>query len=30
LTEHENMKNNGWARIWDCGTIKWVYSKNNS
>jgi hypothetical protein len=23
LTEWENMKNNGWDRIWDCGSIKY-------
>ena len=23
LTEWENMKNNGWDRIWDCGNIKY-------
>jgi hypothetical protein len=24
-TEYENMKNNGWKRIWDCGNIKFIY-----
>jgi rubrerythrin len=24
LTEYENMKNNGYTRIWDCGHIKYV------
>jgi len=31
-TEYENMKNNGWDRIWDCGNIKYIYTpkeKNN-
>lgn len=26
-TEYENMKNNGWRRIWDCGNIKFVWNK---
>lgn len=25
LSEWENMKNNGFDRIWDCGNSKWVY-----
>jgi hypothetical protein len=25
LTEWENMKNNGFDRIWDCGHIKWLW-----
>ena len=25
LSEWENMKNNGFDRIWDCGTTKWIY-----
>ncbi len=25
LTEWENMKNNGFDRIWDCGNSKWVW-----
>ena len=25
LSEWENMKNNGYDRIWDCGTDTWVY-----
>lgn len=25
LTEWENMKNNGYDRIWDCGHSKWIY-----
>jgi hypothetical protein len=24
LSETENMFNNGWRRIWDCGTTKWI------
>jgi hypothetical protein len=24
LSEYENMKVNGWRRIWDCGNSKWV------
>lgn len=30
LSEWENMKNNGWDRIWDCGCIKfeWENSQN--
>ena len=27
LTEWENMKLNGFDRIWDCGNTKWFYSK---
>ena len=27
LTEWENMKNNKYDRIWDCGNSKWVYTK---
>jgi hypothetical protein len=27
LTEWENMKANGFDRIWDCGNLKWVYTK---
>ena len=27
LTEWENMKLNGFDRIWDCGNTKWLYSK---
>jgi hypothetical protein len=27
LTEWENMKSNGYDRIWDCGNGKWVYNK---
>jgi len=23
LTEYQNMLNNGWRRVWDCGNIKW-------
>lgn len=29
LTEHQNMNNNGFYRIYDCGTIKVKYTKNN-
>ena len=25
ISEWENMKNNGYDRIWDCGNSKWVY-----
>jgi hypothetical protein len=24
-TEYENMKENGWRRVWDCGNSKWVF-----
>jgi hypothetical protein len=24
-SEYENMKSNGWFRVWDSGNIKWVY-----
>ena len=24
LSEWENMKNNGFDRIWDCGNDKWI------
>lgn len=27
LTEWENMKNNGFDRIWDCGNGKWVWKQ---
>lgn len=27
LTEREMMENAGFARIWDCGKDRWVYSK---
>lgn len=27
LTNWENLKNNGFDRIWDCGTSKWIYAK---
>lgn len=26
LTEYENMKNNGYSRIWDCGNTVWIYT----
>jgi len=26
LTEWENMQNNGWNRIWDCGSQVWIYN----
>lgn len=26
-TEYENMIDNGWDRIWDCGNAKYVYNK---
>lgn len=28
LSEWENMKNNNYNRIWDCGNSVWVWSKN--
>lgn len=28
LTEYENMKNNGYHRIWDCGNFIYIYEKN--
>jgi len=27
LTEFENMKMNGYDRIWDCGNVKFVWNK---
>jgi len=27
LSEWDNMKNNGYDRIWDCGNFKWLWSK---
>lgn len=24
LSEYENMKANGWRRVWDCGNTKWI------
>lgn len=27
ISEWENMKSNGWDRIWDCGNIKWIWKK---
>ncbi|MGI0076648.1 MAG: DUF7487 domain-containing protein [Nitrosopumilaceae archaeon] len=27
LTEWQNMVNNGWNRIWDCGNSVWLWSK---
>jgi predicted XRE-type DNA-binding protein len=27
LSEWENMKNNGYDRIWDCGNIRWIWQK---
>ena len=29
LTAWENMQNNGFDRIWDCGTTRWVWELNN-
>jgi len=29
LTEWENMKNNGFDRIWDCGHSKWIFRSND-
>ena len=26
LTEWENMLQNGYDRIWDCGNCKWIYN----
>ena len=28
-TEWENMQNNGYDRIWDCGTDVWILKENN-
>ena len=28
LTEYENMRNNGWRRVWDSGNIKWKKGNN--
>jgi len=28
LSEWENMKNNGWDRIWDCGHSKYTFTNN--
>jgi hypothetical protein len=30
LTEWDNMKNNGYDRIWDCGNGKWLWTNNVS
>ena len=30
LSEWENMKNNGYDRIWDCGNDVWVYQQDNA
>ncbi|MCK9369661.1 hypothetical protein M0R04_07115 [Candidatus Dojkabacteria bacterium] len=30
LTEYQNMQNNGYWRVWDCGTTKWVMMNNTS
>jgi len=29
LTEWQNMKNNGFDRIWDCGNGKWLWKSNH-
>lgn len=29
LTEYQNMIQNGYNRIWDCGNSSWLWSKNN-
>jgi hypothetical protein len=29
LTEWENMKNNGYDRIWDCGNDVWIWNKSD-
>ena len=28
LTEYENMNNNGYSRIWDCGNMVYLWSRN--
>lgn len=28
LTEYENRKKQGYLRIWDCGSSKWIWTKN--
>jgi hypothetical protein len=28
LSEYENMKLNGWRRVWDCGNTKWIKKGN--
>jgi len=28
LTEWENMQNNNYTRIWDCGNSVWIYKIN--
>lgn len=28
LTEWQNRKEQGWNRIWDCGSTKWVFQQN--
>jgi hypothetical protein len=28
-TEYENMKDNGWRRVWDCGNSKFIWKKEN-
>lgn len=30
LTEWQNMQNNGYDRIWDCGNDVWVYQQDNA
>jgi hypothetical protein len=30
LTEWDNMTNNGYNRIWDCGNSVWVWNKNSN
>ncbi len=27
MSEFENMKNNGYDRVWDCGNLKYIYNK---
>lgn len=29
MSEYENMKENGWRRVWDCGNTKWIKKGNN-
>jgi len=30
LTEWQNMQNNNYTRIWDCGNVKWVWEREVS
>jgi hypothetical protein len=29
LTEYQNRKLDGWSRIWDCGSSKWMWTRTN-